>query len=210
MPNSSNNFAFPELTRIRQENSSYCGPAVIQMLLDFLGYPITQDDFVAAADIGGRIQAYGTTIDDMVRAVKVLFPNLQFWYKFNSSLTDISKVVNVYGYPVGVEWQGVFDYPDDDEDDDTDDYEDDDPGHYSVVTHIDTSQNMVMIADPERHYAGSDRRFTILSFEHRWWDINEIIDPITHHTRQVDENHAMFIITPKDALFPLDLNMIRS
>jgi hypothetical protein len=142
------------------------------MLLSFVGYDVTQNEIVHAANIESKIKIHGATIQDLALAVAKLYPHeLQFWYKFNSTLSDLSTIVNTYHYPVGVEWQGLFDWPDD-EDDDQDEYydeDDDDAGHYSIITHIDTMQNEILIADPEKHYATGDRKFTILGFEHRWW-----------------------------------------
>jgi len=211
MPNKLNNKYFPTLTRISQENVFNCGPAVIQMLLSFVGYDVTQNEIVHAANIESKIKIHGATIQDLALAVAKLYPHeLQFWYKFNSTLSDLSTIVNTYHYPVGVEWQGLFDWPDD-EDDDQDEYydeDDDDAGHYSIITHIDTMQNEILIAAPEKHYATGDRKFTILGFEHRWWDINKIPDPSTGHLQEVDDNHALFIITPKYEHFPHQLHLI--
>lgn len=178
------------------------------MLLGFLGYEVSQAQIVAAAGIEDKIKVHGATINDLALAVSRLFPNeLQFWFKFNSSLNDLSSIVNQHHYPVGVEWQGLFDWPDD-EDDEDDYYEDDDDdaGHYSIVTHIDTMKNEVVIADPEKHYSHDDRKFTILGFEHRWWDINKITDA-SGKLQEVDDNHAMFIVTEKYQFFPESIHM---
>ena len=209
MPNNFANQNFPTLPRLSQDNPFYCGPAVIQMLLGFLGYSITQDDLVKSAGITNRVRLHGTTLKDMGHMIGILYPELQFWFKFNSSIIEVSKLVNIHNYPVGVEWQGLFEWSDDDDDLYEDEDDDDDPGHYSVITKIDTHNNIVQIADPDRHYAGKDRQFTILGFEHRWWDINNVFDPITGHSTEVDDNHAMFIITPIYETFPESIQMIR-
>lgn len=202
----SNSLAFPNLKRVKQETSFYCGPASLQMLLSFHNFPVSQRQIVAAAGISQRIKDHGATLDDLARACAKITPDFQFWYKKYASLSDLSRLTNEHKCPVGIEWQGVFDYEDDEEQSETDD---DDPGHYSVVTQLDTYTNLVMIADPDKHYAGKDRRFTILEFERRWWDINEIENPVTHKVYEVDDFHAMFIVIPKGLSFPENLGMIR-
>jgi len=217
MPDNSNEYPFPTLKRIAQITSSYCGPAVLEMLLSFLNYGAHQHQIVQAANIQHKVNINGSTIAELALATKSLFPELQFWYKHEATLSELSKIVNQFQYPVGVEWQGVFDWPDEDEEeynsfspDEEEDYGeyDDDEGHYSIVTYINTQQNLVLIADPERHYAGTDRNFSILQFEKRWWDQNIITDPKTGHRQSINDFHTMFIITPKDITFPLSLNMI--
>ena len=95
------------------------------------------------------------------------------------------------------------------EDEEGEDGGDDDPGHYSIVTKIDTHKNIVMIADPYKHYARKDRRFSILEFERRWWDINEVVDPVTKHKSEMYDYHLMFTVAPEFVTFPAELKMIR-
>ncbi len=78
-----------------------------------------------------------------------------------------------------------------------------------MVTHIDTVNNVVMLADPYMRFAGSDRIFHILEFEDRWWDENEVKDPLTGNTHYERDYHMMFIVTSKDETFPESLGMIR-
>lgn len=148
------------------------------------------------------------TIDELGKIIKTLYPELQFWYKFNSTISDLSQMINTYKYPVGIEWQGIFDYSDD-EDETKLLYPDidDDPGHIAIVTAIDTLNNTIKVADPDQHYYLKDRKFSILQFERRWWDINQIVDPITKKTKEVDDYHPMFIITSNNTDFPQFLNM---
>ena len=137
-------------------------------------------------------------ISEMGDAIRILAPDMQFWFKHNSSLSDLRQLVMNYKYPAGVEWQGVF-YEDEDEDN----------GHYSLVTYIDTTNNIIMLADPYKRFAGSDRIFHILEFEDRWWDENEIRDPETGSTRFERDYHTMLVITPKVDAWPEELGMTR-
>lgn len=189
---------FPMMRRVEQRTSSHCAPAVLEMLSSFVGREVNQDAFVEAAGVADKLQTYGMTVDEMGRATTQLLPDFQFWYKHHSTLSELTEIVKVHKYPVGVEWQGVF-YEDADEDN----------GHYSIVTHIDTINNIIVLADPYKRFAGSDRSFHILEFEERWWDENEIIDQWSGRHNIVRDEHTMFLITPKQIYFPEILGMNR-
>jgi len=199
MQNPFHNPFYPTMKRVCQKTNSHCGPAVLEMLFSYIGKYFDQDDF---KDTTGKdeenFRVYGMTVKEMIKAVKIMAPDCNFWYKENASLSDLQEVVKNYGFPVGVEWQGVF-YEDSDEDD----------GHYSVVTHVDTVNNIIMLSDPYKRFAGSDRTFHIMEFNHRWWDENEVIDPETQKRYIIREEHMMFIVTPKEAIFPELLGMNR-
>src|SRR5512133_2564863 len=95
-------------SRFTQISESHCGPAVIQMLLSNLGIEVSQE---AVAEAGGAtelIELNGMRVDQLARAVRVLAPDARFWYKDHSSLDDLIRLVSEYRYPVGVEWQGLF------------------------------------------------------------------------------------------------------
>jgi len=168
------------------------------MLLSFLGVDASQESVVEMGGASHKVEEYGMLIPEMGNAITRLFPQFQFWYKENATLYDLTKIVRDYKYPVAVEWQGVF-YEDSDEDD----------GHYSVVTQIDTQNNIIMLSDPYKRFAGTDRMFHILEFEGRWWDENEVRDQLTGRVEIKRDDHTMFIITSKDASFPESLGMIR-
>jgi ABC-type bacteriocin/lantibiotic exporter with double-glycine peptidase domain len=186
------------MKRVRQKTASHCGPAVLEMLFSYLGFYVDQDEFVRTVGIGEKLEVYGMTVKEMEEAVARLTPQLTFWHKLGSSLADISQIINTYGFPVGVEWQGVF-FEDADEDN----------GHYGVVTHLDTVNNLIMLSDPYPRFAGTDRQFHILEFQDRWWDENEVRDPGSGSVQTVREERMIFIVTPKDSIFPESLGMVR-
>ena len=190
---------FPNLVRSSQINSYFCGPATLQMLLSFYDVDIDQQQVVDCLGINDKIINYGTTIQELGTFIKDLYPQYQFWYKFHSTTAELSQIINELKYPVGVEWQGIFDYPDDEINED----EDDDPGHLAVITGINTSKNYIYIADPDAHYAGKDRQFSILQFERRWWDINEI------KHQEIDDYHGLFLITPSTITLPDSLLFLK-
>jgi len=193
-----NNPYFSDLKRVVQKTNAHCGPAVLEMLVRFVGIDVDQDEFVDILGIAKKLPTHGMTIYEMGQAITKLLPNLQFWYKHNSSLNDLSQMVNNFRFPAGVEWQGVF-YEDSDEDN----------GHYGAVTHINTAGNIVTLADPYKRFAGTDRAFHVLEFEDRWWDENEVKDPLTHKVKILRDYHTMFIVTPKEETFPENLGMIK-
>ncbi|MBU0998045.1 C39 family peptidase [Patescibacteria group bacterium] len=199
MQNPFHNPFFSTMKRVCQKSNAHCGPAVIEMLFSFVGVYFDQDEFVNVIQKSEEeLKVYGITVAEMAKSVKALAPEYNFWFKENSSLSDLQQVVEEYGFPVGVEWQGVF-YEDADEDD----------GHYSVVTHVDTVNNIIMLSDPYKRFAGSDRSFHIMEFDHRWWDENEIVDELANRKYVTREEHMMFLITPKETIFPETFGMIR-
>src|ERR1051325_2155201 len=88
---------FSHLRRIEQISENHCGPAVIPMLLENIGISVTQEAITDAA--GARL-----------------------CHKEKAKLDDLEFVLDECKYPVGGEWQGLFD---DDVDEFSDDY-----GHY--------------------------------------------------------------------------------
>lgn len=183
------------MRRVRQRTSFYCGPATLQMLLLQHGVYIPQQRLVGAAAVKRRIKRYGMTIEELAKAIKKLAPNYRFWFKKNARTGEVARIIKSYGYPVGVEWQGVFGK-----------YSDGDDGHFSVVTAVDMRKKKVRLADPFRVFAGQDREFKIKEFEKRWWDENVRLDSLGRK-RYHKERQAMFIIAPKELSFPKSLNM---
>jgi len=197
MPPTSANQSFPTMRRIRQITAYHCGPAVLEMLASFYHVTLYQDQLVKSAGAGHKLYSQGMTIDELARAASKSLPfHLQFWYKHNSTLEELAKIISAHQHPIGVEWQGVF------EED-----EDEDNGHYSVVTQIDIPHNLITIADPYPRYAGHDRLFHLNFFEERWWDINEVTDPQTEKIHSLKDFHTLFMIADKGLTFPVRLSM---
>lgn len=194
---------FPKLRRVAQKNIFLCGPATLEMLLSYHAVIVKQKEIVDALNLKNLIRKRGMNIAEMGRYVHENHPELQFWSKFNSTLVELSTIINVYHYPVGIEWQGVFIY------DTPQEAAEDDPGHFSIVTDIDIDNNRISIADPYKHFAGTDREFELTFFEPRWWDNNPITNPETNETTLVNDFHALFIITKKDDNFPELLHLNR-
>jgi ABC-type bacteriocin/lantibiotic exporter with double-glycine peptidase domain len=190
---------FPSLRRVRQWSDEHCGPAVLQMLLGYLGKKVSQPKLTVAAGLTQRkITKQGITITQMAQAVAKLVPQVQFWYKNKSSLSDIKKIIEKYHFPVGVEWQGIF-YQ----------YSDNDDGHYCVVTKVDSAKKEIVLSDPFIAFAKKDRHIKMADFKKRWWDINLVKNPKTGKVRKVRDSNMIFVITPKEISFPEFLGMKR-
>ncbi|MBI5670172.1 MAG: C39 family peptidase [Chloroflexi bacterium] len=198
-----------ELAYQTQITDSHCGPAVIQMLLANVGVGVTQEQVAEAGGAASTIDMHGMRVDQLAQAVKTLAPEMQFWYKDHSRLNDLIALVSKHRYPVGVEWQGLFETVSDIlEDTDTED-EEEDYGHYSVVTYVDRRSRQLIIVDPYKDFAHQDRIFSFDVFLPRWWDTNEVTDPETGRAKLVEDYRMMFLITPKGETFPEQRGMKR-
>src|SRR6185369_8835157 len=149
---------------------NHCGPAVIQMLLENIGVNASQQEITEAAGATHTIETLGTRVDQLAKAVQELVPIARLWYKEKAKLDDILYVLEEAKYPVGVEWQGLFE----DMDGDDDDY-----GHYSIIAHIDQAKDELIVVDPYKDYIDQNRIIRISTFQDRWWDFNEVKDPQT-------------------------------
>ena len=190
------NIGFPRLKRIKQKTDAHCGPAVLEMLVTFLGRRINQDKFVTAAEVAHKLKNHGMTITELGAAVSKLAPELTFWFKQHATAADLARVVNKYKYPVGVEWRGEFGK-----------HSDGDDGHYSIVTHIDKKKKTIMLSDPFRVFAGTDRTFPLSQFVRKWWDDNLVFDSKAKRKRWIKDKRMMFLVTTKRTRFPKKLRM---
>src|SRR6266498_3127987 len=139
---------FSRLRRIEQITENHCGPAVIQMLLENIGVNVTQEEITEAAGATRTIITHGTRVDQLAKAVQQLAPIAKLWYKEKSSADDLEYVLDECKFPVGVEWQGLFD----DMDDDDEDY-----GHYSIIANIDKVKDEIIVVDPYKDFVDQNR-----------------------------------------------------
>jgi hypothetical protein len=193
---------FINLRRIKQISEHHCGPAVVQMLLENLGVKATQREITRAAGAERTIARNGTRVDQLAKAVQVLAPGARLWFKEYASLEDLIYVLEECKFPVGVEWQGLFE--DDTGNDEDDDY---DYGHYSIIAHIDQPRGELIIMDPYKDFADRNRIIKISTFLRRWWDYNEIRDPKTRRKTYKKDEQLFFLIAPLEVSFPEELGM---
>src|SRR5512145_503167 len=99
---------FSRLRRIEQITENHCGPAVIQMLLENIGVQVSQEEITEAAGATHTIETHGTRVDQLAKAVHQLTPIAKLWFKEKAGPEDLEYVLNECKYPVGVEWQGLF------------------------------------------------------------------------------------------------------
>ncbi len=189
--------------RFTQISESHCGPAVIQMLLNYLGIEVTQEAVAEAGGATDLIEMQGMRVDQLGKAVRMLAPQVRLWYKDHSTIEELVRIVRYYGYLVGVEWQGVF------EDTLEEETQDGDYGHYSVVKMVNSKNRSLIIVDPYKDFRAQDRIFSFEFFMSRWWDTNELPDPQTGKHYLVEDRQMMFTITPRLVRFPLRLGMKR-
>lgn len=191
---------FPGMKRAKQITFSHCGPAVLEDLFSFLGVRVTQTAIVRAIRAEKKIKRVGVDVNDLGLAVKKMGKDkFVFWKKANSTITNLSIIVNKYQYPAGIEWQGVF-Y----------EYADGDNGHYCVVTRVNKEGGYLRLADPFFKFVGVDRKFKIKDFEKRWWDKNEVKVAGTSKKKILTDRRMVFVITPKGETWPKKLGMKKS
>jgi hypothetical protein len=199
--------------RFMQISESHCGPAVIQMLLSNIGVEVTQEDIAEAGGATNLIAMNGMRVDQLGLAVERLAPQALFYYKDHCSIDELIKVVCDYHYPVGVEWQGVFE---DEEDLGTagktillaaSETEDSDYGHYSLVVRADRRKRELIIADPYKDYFSQARVFSFDVFDRRWYDFNEVPDAVTGQPILLEDERLMFVIVQRNITFPRRIGM---
>jgi ABC-type bacteriocin/lantibiotic exporter with double-glycine peptidase domain len=189
---------FSRLRRIEQITENHCGPAVLQMLLENLGITAAQEEITEAAGATHTIETHGTRVDQLAKAVQQLAPIAKLWFKEKATVEDLEYVLDVCKYPVGVEWQGLFD----DMDDDDEDY-----GHYSIIANIDRAKDELIVVDPYKDFVDQNRIIRMSTFLNRWWDFNEVKDPDTGEKTFKKDEQLFFVVTPLSVTFPAELGM---
>jgi hypothetical protein len=189
---------FSRLRRIEQITENHCGPAVVQMLLENIEVSATQEEITEAAGATRTIETHGTRVDQLAKAVHQLAPDARLWYKEKATEDDLEYVLDVCKFPVAVEWQGLFD----DEDEDDEDY-----GHYSIISHIDKIKDELIVVDPYKDFVDQSRIIKMSLFLNRWWDYNEVKDPETGKKSFKKDEQLFFVVAPRTVTFPDELGM---
>lgn len=192
------------LPRICQISEYHCGPAVLQMLLAQHGVVATQERLTDLADVAKTINVHGTRVDQLARAVAWLREGVCLWYKTHATADDLAEIVCGHRCPAGVEWQGLFEESEADEDVVEGDY-----GHYSIVISVDRRRGLITLRDPYPDFCRQDRVFRLDWFISRWWDVNLAPTPGSRRLRPVEDRCMLFVITGESARFPATLGMTR-
>lgn len=190
---------FSRLRRIQQITENHCGPAVTQMLLENIGVTVSQEEITEAAGAMHTIETHGTRVDQLAKAVHALAPIAKLWYKEKASVAHLEYVLEECKYPVGVEWQGLFE----DMDGDDEDY-----GHYSIIAHIDQAKDEIIVVDPYKDFVDQSHIVKMSTFLNRWWDFNEVKDPETGEKTFKKDEQLFFVIAPLSVAFPAELGML--
>jgi hypothetical protein len=168
------------------------------MLLENIGVNATQEEITEAAGATHTIETHGTRVDQLAKAVHELAPIAKLWYREKASPEDLEYVLNEAKFPVGVEWQGLFE----DMDDDDDDY-----GHYSIIANIDKAKDEIIVVDPYKDFVEQSRIVKMSLFLSRWWDYNEVKDPQTGEKVFKKDEQLFFVVVPLSVVFPVELGM---
>lgn len=168
------------------------------MLLENIEVSVTQEEITEAAGATRTIETHGTRVDQLAKAVHQLAPDAKLWYREKASEDDLEYVLDVCKFPVAVEWQGLFD----DEDEDDEDY-----GHYSIISHIDKVKDEIIVVDPYKDFVDQSRIVKTSLFLTRWWDYNEVKDPQTGEKVFKKDEQLFFVVAPRNVSFPDQLGM---
>ncbi len=204
-----------KLGRVRQLNGSYCGPSVLQILLSHFGIQADQESIVEAGASRKHVIENGMSVELLAKAVNTLYPEMSLWVKRDGTLDDLERMVRQYNYPVGIDWQGIFESSDYETGitnvEETVAIEDSacrgDDGHYCVVVDVDRGSNKIRMMDPYGHYAEHDRYFEMDEFLNRWWD--DRTDNLPDGSKKyIFERRLMFVVVPKSVRIPEVLGMV--
>ncbi len=194
------------------------------MLLNRLEIDATQEEIAEAGGATNLIDMNGMRVDQLALAVHRLGPRLSFYYKEHTTIAELVRVVNDYYTPAGVEWQGVFEDGEDEEDEDypeevrvdhegeflramDGESEDSDYGHYSLVIRADRRRRHLVIMDPYKDYFSQARVFSFDEFDQRWYDYNEVPDPASSEAVLLKDDHLMFVVVPRNVSYPRRMGM---
>lgn len=205
--------------RVKQETGSYCGPAVMEMLVSAHDRKLDQERMVEACGASSSVMKVGIPLIDLARGLRKIYPELVVWEKSGSKLKEI-KTLLAQDYLVAVDWQGVFvadEYEDDEEDGWWKSFGDKmtnapilkgSQGHYCIVLEVETKKGFLRFADPYGHYAGKDRFVATWEFEERWWD-DRIGRDTLGRKKYILEDRLMFLVAKKGDEFPATIGMVR-
>lgn len=168
------------------------------MMFDVVGVSAGQEEITRAAGAEETIEEHGVTVAQLAQACNTLAPHLIFWQKEHTLIADLQRILEE-GYPVGVEWQGLF-YESEAEERPGNDY-----GHFSLVLRIDEHAQTITITDPYKDFVDRDRIFPLDTFMRRWWDINLTPNPVTGEKKKIKDTQLAFFVTETSETFPIEL-----
>lgn len=142
---SGKNEGHAEMPYFRQENDYYCGPAILQMILERFGIKKSQEEIAKVADTNSE---RGTFHRDLLKMVRE--NGLYAYAKRHATVKEIEKFVDE-GLPIVVNY-----------------IEPEGDGHYAIVVGYDTQD--LVFNDP---WHGKNFRFPKKEFESRWHNMRK-------------------------------------
>lgn len=183
----------------RQTFSGFCGPAVLQHFINIYGYDVEQEKIAEAVSTISSVKDNGMTPEELGLALKILFPDLALWLKYNALWQDVQVLTSKYSKPanhgVALDIQCFFVdsdvlIPGTKEQIEVAKLEDN--GHYVLVTNV-YDNGQVRLIDPSIDYVRYIHQNIILM---RWWDVDSNI-----------LERPLMIVTKKEDIFPQCLDM---
>lgn len=206
--------------RSRQESGSYCGPAVLQMLLSNLRVNISQKAIADAYASDDVVMREGIPLVGLAKSLKKIASRFQVWQKYNATVEDIYTLLD-RNLLVGFDWQGIF--TEDEYGDEYWNYQSrlkqhwekirgipqlkGDQGHYCIALEVNKKKGYLRFADPYGHYAGKDRFVALWELEERWWDDRIDLNKKTNKKSYVMEQRLIFVVTLKGDKRPEKVGM---
>lgn len=132
---------------------AYCGPACLQIVLEYFGIRETQKKL---GKIGGTTRVTGTPHHGMIKTLRAYGFDVKAMHT-TSTYDDLRNLVVKKKLPVIVNWYSVFNPPA--------------SGHYSVVVDIDKKN--ITLMDPEIRGL---RTMPLDEFNKLWFDFDEDLD----------------------------------
>lgn len=172
--------------RFQQSGIADCGPAAVCTAVSIYLHEsskFTISAVIAAAGIDDIVKNMGSTVAELAKAVEALSGNrLRLLYKTGGTIDEIRQCIG-QNIPVIVDWQGstIVDA-------------DGGRGHYSVVSEIDTTGNL-MLVDPLPDFS-KGRMVSLAQFEEHWWDTDTVVDASGDKTN-VRTQRLYFVIVPQ-------------
>lgn len=182
-----------------QITDSHCGPAVIQSLLAFNHFPVSQDEIVNSVHAQRTIKKNGLRPKQLRKSVEKLAPHLKLLIKEHATAKDLKILIHDFHLPVGINWQGLF-Y--DNISDEKKYKPNQDNGHYSIVVDVNPQLDQITIADPYSEFANQNRTFSYRWFKTRWWDTEIDIDPVTKQSSKLETKKMIFVVVHRDLKLP--------
>ncbi len=66
------------------------------------------------------------------------------------------------------------------------------------MTGIDYAQQVIVLVDPYKEFVDEERIIDIYKFMNRWWDTNDVSDPVTKEKKRVRDEKLLFVVSRRN------------